>query len=109
MLQVGLVKKKEAGESRAYDTFRGRIMFPIADSSGRIVAFSGRILTPDEKSPKYLNSPETSLFNKSEILFGFDNDAPSRNDKHSGLFWHSSFRESSYQVASAFQSYYYGF
>ena len=72
MLQVGLVKKKEAGESRAYDTFRGRIMFPIADSSGRIVAFSGRILTPDEKSPKYLNSPETSLFNKSEILFGFD-------------------------------------
>jgi DNA primase len=47
-------------------------MFPIADSSGRVVGFSGRILIADEKSPKYLNSPETELFNKSEILFGLD-------------------------------------
>ncbi len=75
MLEVGLVKKKYTnygGVASVYDTFRGRVMFPIADSSGRIVAFSGRILVPDEKSPKYLNSPETSLFNKSEILFGLD-------------------------------------
>jgi len=72
MLEVGLIKRKDAGESRPYDTFRGRIMFPISDSSGRIVGFSGRILVDDEKSPKYLNSPETSLFNKSEILFGLD-------------------------------------
>jgi DNA primase len=47
-------------------------MFPISDSSGRVVGFSGRILVPDEKSPKYLNTPETELFNKSEILFGLD-------------------------------------
>jgi DNA primase len=47
-------------------------MFPISDSSGRMVGFSGRILVPDDKSPKYLNSPETALFNKSEILFGLD-------------------------------------
>ena len=47
-------------------------MFPINDSSGRVVGFSGRILVADDKSPKYLNSPETSLFNKSEILFGLD-------------------------------------
>ncbi len=89
MLAVGLIKRKEAitanggspdsanAEFRGfpvsyYDTFRGRVMFPISDSSGRVVGFSGRILVADEKSPKYLNSPETQLFNKSEILFGLD-------------------------------------
>jgi DNA primase len=82
MLDVGLIKKKDesgyAAKSNAtsgsgrYDTFRGRIMFPISDSSGRVVGFSGRILIADDKSPKYLNSPETQLFNKSEILFGLD-------------------------------------
>ncbi len=74
MLAVGLIKQKDGVLSRNsyYDTFRGRIMFPIADSSGRVVGFSGRILVPDEKSPKYLNTPETELFNKSEILFGLD-------------------------------------
>ena len=80
MLAVGLIKSsstslrtgKEGTTNTFYDTFRGRIMFPISDSSGRVVGFSGRILIADEKSPKYLNSPETSLFNKSEILFGLD-------------------------------------
>jgi DNA primase len=71
MLSVGLIKQKE-GTSSFYDTFRGRVIFPINDSSGRVVGFSGRILVADDKSPKYLNSPETSLFNKSEILFGLD-------------------------------------
>ncbi len=72
MLDVGLIKKKDDGQTRPYDTFRGRIMFPINDSAGRPVAFSGRILVSDDKSPKYVNSPETTLFNKSEILFGLD-------------------------------------
>ena len=78
MLAVGLVKQKDSvtnafsSQSSCYDTFRGRIMFPIADSSGRVVGFSGRILVADDKSPKYLNTPETELFNKSEILFGLD-------------------------------------
>jgi len=72
MLSVGLIKRKEGSLDTYYDTFRGRIMFPISDSSGRVVGFSGRILADDGKSPKYLNSPETSLFNKSEILFGPD-------------------------------------
>ena len=72
MLEVGLIKRKDNTQSSYYDTFRGRIMFPIADSSGRVVGFSGRILVEDTNSPKYLNSPETSLFNKSEILFGLD-------------------------------------
>src|ERR1035437_5431141 len=71
MLAVGLIKKTD-GQEKYYDTFRGRIMFPISDSSGRVVGFSGRILVADDKSPKYLNSPETALFNKSEILFGMD-------------------------------------
>lgn len=74
MLAVGLIKQKEGAFSANsyYDTFRGRIMFPISDSSGRFVGFSGRILVADDKSPKYLNTPETELFNKSEILFGLD-------------------------------------
>ncbi|MEI8249383.1 MAG: CHC2 zinc finger domain-containing protein [Candidatus Taylorbacteria bacterium] len=55
-----------------YDRFRGRVMFPISDSSGRIVAFSGRILKDDGKSAKYLNSPDTPLFDKSQILYGLD-------------------------------------
>ncbi|MFA6301136.1 MAG: DNA primase [Candidatus Paceibacterota bacterium] len=67
--KAGLVKKTEKGY---YDRFRGRIMFPMNDSSGRIVAFSGRILVDDEKSAKYLNSPETPIFNKSSVLFGID-------------------------------------
>src|SRR3989339_1428214 len=66
---AGLVKKTEKG---FYDRFRGRIMFPISDSSGRIIAFSGRIFVDDGKSAKYLNSPETPIFNKSSVLFGID-------------------------------------
>ncbi len=67
---VGLMKKTEKG---AYDRFRGRIMFPISDSSGRVIAFSGRIFgRPDDEEAKYLNSPDTPLFNKSNVLFGID-------------------------------------
>lgn len=69
LLKAGLVKKSE---NRVYDTFRDRITFPINDASGRTVAFSGRILHDDGKSAKYLNSPETPLFSKSKIFFGFD-------------------------------------
>ena len=47
-------------------------MFPITDSSGRVIAFTGRILKDDGQSAKYLNSPETPIFNKSQILFGLD-------------------------------------
>ncbi len=60
--------------ARAYDRFRGRIMFPIRDITGRLIAFSGRIFEDDEKNPqaKYLNSPETPLFDKSRVLYGLD-------------------------------------
>ena len=65
----GLGKKTDKG---MYDRFRGRIMFPIADSSGRIIAFSGRIFADDGKSAKYLNSPDTPVFSKSSVLYGLD-------------------------------------
>jgi DNA primase len=71
--KAGLIKRKEDTQDvRYYDRFRGRVMFPIADSSGRIVAFSGRILKADDSSAKYLNSPDTPLFDKSSIMYGLD-------------------------------------
>ncbi len=73
MERAGLIKKgaREAGDG-FYDVFRGRIIFPIADTSGRIIAFSGRIFDDVPDAPKYLNSPETILFVKSETLHGLD-------------------------------------
>jgi DNA primase len=62
----------KAEQAKYYDTFRNRIMFPICDSAGRVIAFSGRAMKEDEKTPKYLNSPETKLFYKSEVLYGFN-------------------------------------
>lgn len=67
---AGLIAKNEQG--RRYDRFRERLMFPIRDLSGRVIAFSGRILTKDERTAKYLNSPETPLFRKSRTLFAMD-------------------------------------
>lgn len=69
---AGLAKRPDDQNKAMYDRFRGRVMFPIADSSGRIIAFSGRIFTDDNKSAKYLNSPETPIFNKSSVLYGLD-------------------------------------
>lgn len=70
--KAGLAKRPEDKQKAMYDRFRGRVMFPINDSSGRVIAFSGRILIDDGKSAKYLNSPETPIFNKSSVLFGID-------------------------------------
>jgi len=71
LLKVGLIKGADGGKE-PYDLFRDRIMFPIFDVASKVVAYSGRILTKDSESPKYVNSPETELFNKSEILYGYD-------------------------------------
>ncbi len=68
--RAGLIKKGDKGDY--YDRFRSRIIFPIFDPSGRPVAFTGRIFGADDKeTAKYLNSPETVLFDKSRILYGF--------------------------------------
>lgn len=72
LIKAGLVKNVEGDASKnPYDVFRGRIIFPLSDRAGRIIAFSGRALKK-ETEPKYLNSPDTILFNKSETLYGFD-------------------------------------
>jgi DNA primase len=69
--QAGLViRNPEKGTY--YDRFRGRLMFPICDEQGRVVAFSGRVLAGDEKTAKYVNSPETPIFTKSKVFFGLD-------------------------------------
>ena len=52
-----------------YDYFRGRVMFPIGDRAGRVIAFGGRMIGDDQ--PKYLNSPETPLFDKGRVLYGW--------------------------------------
>jgi DNA primase len=67
MLEAGLVIRPEDGRP-TYDRFRGRVMFPITDRRGRVIAFGGRIL--DQGEPKYLNSPETPLFHKGRTLYG---------------------------------------
>jgi len=65
----GLILKRENAEGY-YDRFRGRLMFPICDEQARVIGFSGRILTGDEKTAKYVNSPETPIFTKSKVFFG---------------------------------------
>jgi len=67
-LEAGLLTANEAGN--VYDRFRGRIMFPIRDLQGHIVGFGGRVL--DDSQPKYLNSPQTPLFDKGRVLYGID-------------------------------------
>ncbi|MBI5386678.1 MAG: DNA primase [Verrucomicrobia bacterium] len=69
--QSGLIIRKE-GTDRHYDRFRGRLMFPICDEQGRVIAFSGRVLSGDEKTAKYVNSPETPIFTKGKVFFGLD-------------------------------------
>lgn len=66
LIDVGLLVKNEKG--RVYDRFRDRIMFPILDARGRVIGFGGRVLGDGE--PKYLNSPETKVFNKGRELYG---------------------------------------
>ena len=57
-------------DGRSYDRFRGRVMFPIHNISGRILGFGGRTLLKDDNVPKYVNSPESDIYNKSQILYG---------------------------------------
>lgn len=68
---AGLVVRKE-GSDHYYDRFRGRLMFPICDEQGRVIAFSGRILAGDDQAAKYVNSPESPIFTKGKVMFGLD-------------------------------------
>jgi DNA primase len=65
-------REQAAHTTPSYDRFRGRIMFPICNDVGEVIAFSGRLLHDEEGAAKYLNSPETALFRKGSVLFGLD-------------------------------------
>ena len=67
LVETGMLVKKETGN--AYDRFRHRLMFPIRDRRGRTIAFGGRVINPED-NPKYLNSPESPLFHKSDEIYG---------------------------------------
>ena len=71
LVDAGLIKEADGKAGTWYDRFRNRLMFPIRDSAGRTVAFTGRALDPNDQA-KYLNSPETELYKKHEVLFGMD-------------------------------------
>ena len=76
LITSGLVKTRDDDQTSnpnpgtSYDRFRGRIMFPICNDVGEVIAFSGRLLKDEEGAAKYLNSPETPLFRKGNVLFG---------------------------------------
>jgi DNA primase len=79
-----------AGSRGAHDRFRGRVMFPISDSSGKVVGFSGRLFPGSDESAregagKYVNSPETVLYHKSKVLFGFHHAKQSMAEKKSAI------------------------
>lgn len=63
-----VIKKEDAG--RVYDRFRGRVIFPVHNLSGKVIAFGARILTKEKDQPKYINSPETEIYHKSNVLYG---------------------------------------
>lgn len=70
LLKAGLILERENNPGNFYDRFRGRVVFPIHNLSGKAIAFGARILTQDKKQPKYINSPETAIYHKSDVLYG---------------------------------------
>jgi DNA primase len=80
LIETGMLILPEEGGKESYDRFRGRLMIPIRDPRGRVIGFGGRILGPGE--PKYLNSPQTMLFDKGRTLYNLDRAGPaSRTEK----------------------------
>lgn len=76
MIEAGVFKASERKKGEVYPFFRARVMFPVQDFQGRTVAFGGRVMPeshggpPDKSAPKYINSPETSIFHKGKLLYG---------------------------------------
>ncbi len=83
ILAAGMCIQKELSEERMYDRFRNRLMFPIHDQQGHVVGFGGRTLADDDA--KYINSSESPLFHKSEVLFGIHHARDSIREKKSTL------------------------
>ncbi len=70
LVKAGLVIQNEEDKEKYFDRFKGRVMFPVHNASGRIIAFGGRTLKTDKKVAKYINSPETEIYHKSNVLYG---------------------------------------
>jgi DNA primase len=87
IVQSGLVslRDSENPQSDFYDRFRDRVMFPICNDLGEVIAFSGRLLASDAQAAKYVNSPETLLFKKGDILFGLHKSKRALFDKKSAI------------------------
>ena len=81
MAQSGLVIQKE-NKNEYFDRFRERIMFPVRDETGHVIAFSGRVLNTDSQDAKYMNSPESPIFQKSKVLYNLDVSRPIIRKKH---------------------------
>lgn len=81
-IRAGVIVQREDG--RTFDRFRNRVMIPICDKHGRVIAFGGRVLGKDE-TPKYMNSPQTELFSKGEVLFGLHNAVEAIKDKQESI------------------------
>ncbi len=87
IVQSGLVKLRDEDQPHGdfYDRFRGRVMFPICNDTEEVIAFSGRVLAPDAKAAKYVNSPETMLFTKGAVLFGLHKSKRALIEKSSAI------------------------
>ena len=87
LLASGLAKLRDEENPRGefYDRFRGRVMFPICNDNGEVIAFSGRVLEADAKAAKYVNSPETMLFTKGAVLFGLHKSKRAIIDRRSAV------------------------
>lgn len=70
LVKAGLVIQNEEDKEKYFDRFKGRVIFPVHNASGRIIAFGGRTLKTDKKVAKYINSPETEIYHKSNVLYG---------------------------------------
>lgn len=70
LVKAGLTIQNEEDSSKYFDRFRGRVLFPVHNASGRVIAFGGRTLKTDKKLAKYINSPETEIYHKSNVLYG---------------------------------------
>jgi DNA primase len=70
LVKAGLTIQNEEDASKYFDRFRGRVLFPVHNASGRVIAFGGRTLKTDKKLAKYINSPETEIYHKSNVLYG---------------------------------------
>ena len=89
----------ETNDGSLKDRFAGRLMVPIRNESGKTVGFSGRLLHKDDDMPKYLNTPETELFNKRKIIYNFDLAKPEIRQKHDVILF-----EGFMDVISAYQA-----